>query len=244
MTSQLETTTEPTTAAEPKIGYAAPPPPMPLPYYLVDKLEYGGRGSQWRWLLRTLDEQHHQAGVLDSDEAGFTLEIQTIYGRTPRDLARMRRMVALYVRLLGDLDGGFSNLASDEHLCVACLPQNWTMEMLETHRDLLPIPWELKPDYNRSCQIIRHSSVLNVMESRQITGKATVDLRTARTAAQIIEQIRDHLYGIGTERYMILDRLETLARTGPRDRQAFIAAVNAEPSLDITWVKSEGIDWR
>lgn len=217
--------------------------PTFLPYYLTDRLDYSGTGSQWRWLLRTMDERHGDEGTA---EAGFSLDARTIYGRTPALLARMRRIVALYVRLLGDLDGGFSNLASDEHLCVECYPTNWSYGDLIA-RDMGPIPWELSPEYNRACQIIRHSGVLNVMEARPLCAKVTVDLRTALTPEAIIGQIRDHLYGIGTERYALIATLEQIAqdkRAWVGNLAGFIGRVDEEPGLDVTWVHDGGVRWR
>ena len=89
--------------------------------YLSDVLTYTGRTTAFRRLLTSLDGYD----VGDGADDGFDFIERRIWAGRLAGLARMRRVVALCVRIDGDVRGGFENLASDEHLCVTCTPDAW-----------------------------------------------------------------------------------------------------------------------
>lgn len=218
---------------------------------LSDNLEYNGHARGFARLLKAMDDYNPP----ERGECGFSLYDRSIYASSTDGLARMRRVVALLVRLDGDVRGGFDALASDEHLCVACVPgpwsmwegtigapvansaslrgDHWSVELLQEHG--FDVPWELAHD--RSCQIIQRAAILTSDRAPVARIAAVVDLRRATAPAHIYEQILRQVRGV--RHVGDVDRLERALRECPTLAECRAAVAGL---IDATWVTPDGIE--
>ncbi len=219
--------------------------------HLSDKLDYSGDGRAFARLLKSMDDY----ALGERGDYGFSLYDRSIYASSTDGLAHMRRLVALFVKLDGDLRGGFDTLASDEHLCVECVPGPWSMwegtiaapvanpvsltgdrwdaDLLHEHG--FAVPWELI--YDRSCQIIGRTCSLTSDHAHVARIAAMIDLRRATVPAHIYEQIERQARGV--RHVDDLNRLQRALRGRPTlaDYRATVARL-----VDATWVTCNAVE--
>jgi len=219
--------------------------------HLSDKLDYSSGGRAFARLLKSMDDY----ALGERGDYGFSLYDRSIYASSTDDLAHMRRLVALFVKLDGDLRGGFETLASDEHLCVECVPGGWSMwegtsaapvanpvslkgdrwdvELLQEHG--FTVPWELR--YDRSCQIIGRACSLTSDHARVARIAAVIDLRRVTIPDHIYKQIERQARGV--RHVDDLNRLQRALRGQPTlaDYRATVARL-----VDATWVTADAVE--